>query len=179
MGFKEIAGAVGSTVGSSVISGITGGLFDKKTDAVGEASDMMNALYPGTTPYERLSAGGGGAAGAGSNEANSLRQQQTQKEIANIGANTARQVAETNKESAGNVANINAGNVSALGFRGNTKNEDLTNPFKKTWDWIKTPFKGSQTPAKKTPTSVGRPTETGTKGNMPWGKQTDYINVSK
>lgn len=39
-----------------------------------EALDVANALYPGTTPFERLQAGGGGAAAAGASQAAAQKQ---------------------------------------------------------------------------------------------------------
>ena len=68
--FMSIAGTLGSGLMSGVSGGLTDSLFGK--DPVDEAARMQNALYPGTTPFERLN-GNGNTSGAGAAESASSK----------------------------------------------------------------------------------------------------------
>lgn len=74
--FSSLLGTLGSGMASGITSGFTDNLFGK--DPAKEALKMADTLYPGTTPYERLTSGGGGAAGAGSAESVSQKGLQAQ-----------------------------------------------------------------------------------------------------
>ena len=83
---------------------------------------MADTLYPGTTPFERLSAGGGGAAGAGSAERVSSKALTAQINQAKRTADMKQQeignqktIADNNNKTAIEVANINA-NAGSKGF---------------------------------------------------------------
>jgi len=94
--WKEIAGSIGSGLGASVGGALGGGVINAmlgKPDPADEAKDMMDTLYPGTTPYERLSAGGGGAPGASGQGDAARIAQRTAMNVANINANASRDVA--------------------------------------------------------------------------------------
>lgn len=110
-------GALGSGLGTALgggIGGIATGLATNAIfgDATDQASEMQDKLYPGTTPFERLSNGGGGAAAAGASASQADKQMQTQMNIAKIGAK-----AQTD------VAKINAG----VGTRGQNLQYGITN----------------------------------------------------
>lgn len=89
--FSDILGSLGSGFGAGASSGLLDKIFG--SDPAKDALNMMNTLYPGTTPYERLTAGGGGAANAGAVEEQSKRQSRTAMTVAKIGANAQRDVA--------------------------------------------------------------------------------------
>lgn len=101
-----VLGGITSSIGSS-LSGAIGGAIDDKWFGGGDprtytpeemikySKDLQDTLYPGTTPFERLSAGGGGAAqggitaGQASGQQNIEQQKMSlQKEIASQQAMT-------------------------------------------------------------------------------------------
>lgn len=128
------------TLGSGITSGFTGGFIDSifGKDPAEEAKRMADMLYPGTTPFERLSAGGGGAAGAGSAESVSQKAMQANinlaKRTSDLKAKEIRNqksIADNNNLTALEVARINAGKVGPAGFNPKAWNNDtgVTNFF--------------------------------------------------
>lgn len=130
--------SMASGAGDAMWGGVTDGLSQKVTQGImgtpaEQAKDMADTLYSGTTPFERLSAGGGGAAGAGATggaaqSASSIQKRKgdqvekinknnndTSKEVAKTNQQTSIETAKINAKSANNVASINAGRVGILG----------------------------------------------------------------
>jgi len=96
---------------------LTTGLNQMITPSAGDnAKDIADQIYPGTTPFERLSAGGGGAAGAGATESASSKAMTAQINAATQ-ANLTKQkeikntktIADNNNKTAKEVAQIQAG----------------------------------------------------------------------
>lgn len=95
-GLLGAAGGIGAGItqgiGGAIGGGIGGTIGDKWfgtpqiEDAPGHAKAMMDALYPGTTPFERLSGGTAGVASSGTAGVTGISGQDTQRQIANQNA---------------------------------------------------------------------------------------------
>jgi len=124
--FKELMGTIGSGLTAGFTSNAASSLFGGDNDAVDEAARMMDTLYPGTTPFERLSNGGGGAAGAGATESASSKAQKAQLNLANAQIGNERAKIQKDRE---NVSDTNKAMLAGkwmdnltmrgLGFAGN------------------------------------------------------------
>jgi hypothetical protein len=129
--FSDILGSLGSSLGAGAGAGILNNFFG--SDPAKDALDMMDMLYPGTTPYERLSAGGGGAAQAGAQENIALKAMQSQKDMVQMQTKAQKEVAEINKSSAKDVAGINAGIIKPFPGTQINENSKSANWLVKQW----------------------------------------------
>ena len=154
--FSSILGSVGSSLGAEAGSMLLDNAFGK--DPAKEASNMMNTLYPGTTPYERLSNGGGGAASAGATESAAFKQMQTQKSVAETQARTQEKVARIQTKSNERIATRSRAPMGDIGDNvwGHTK-EFFDNPVKKVGKTFMNGWNAGKKMFDKIPTSVGRP----------------------
>lgn len=111
---------IGAGIGAGIASSVVGGLLEK--DPVDEAKRMADTLYPNTTAYERLGAGGGGVAGAGATIGQSEQQKtsaQTHETMAaitpiaqsEIQAETAKEVAREKNKTDIEIAELKEGRV--------------------------------------------------------------------
>lgn len=127
--FDSVLQGVGSGIGAGVSGAISGHLgkalgpstninFPEQRDPVQDArdmipvyKDMMDELYPGTTPWERLGSGGGGVGSMGGTaiEGSTERSKQNQnRAIQESGLSQALQLKHTELANARNIAKIQA-----------------------------------------------------------------------
>lgn len=157
-------GALGGLIGSSSpvqagMAGLNSGIESKINEAImgspGEqARDFMDEAYPGTNAVERLGGGGGGAGGvvgagigAGASRSSADKSAAIQKYGVDTGNRTKIQTAQIQANAAKDVAKINAGRVSGLGFGGNVNNPVIqagVEKIKGGWDWVKQQWENDQ-----------------------------------
>lgn len=99
---QGLGAGISTTIAQSVNDALRGSPGDR-------AAKYMNQLYPGTSSYERLKAGGGGAPSMGNSDVESRRQAALQTKLTKMQTDTQKEVAQTQQQTALGVAEINAG----------------------------------------------------------------------
>lgn len=123
-------GGMGQGMGAGVSSGLGSMMGDKwfgapqPEDSITLSSQMMDSLYPGTTPFERLSRGGGGAPSAGAITNSADVQATNQREIASLSAMTEIAKANMSKDVATRGQDLTSGLIENPGTAALIRNMD-------------------------------------------------------
>lgn len=92
------------------MAGLEGEMTNKLYGSPGDhAKDFMDTAYKGTSPWERLGSGGGGAGNVGSIEASQKRQLASQEKIAGLQAGASKYAAEKSAEATKYAADKSSG----------------------------------------------------------------------
>lgn len=134
MPVSDVISGIAGTAGSAVVGGLAGQAMDKwfGKDPVDESERMMDRLFPGTTPFERLSGGAASVSNSGVSSENSKRQQIQQQSAAQMQASTAKYVADKNAETERYKADMEYGKTDSPWMTKKSENMDAETALQKT-----------------------------------------------